>query len=108
MADTHERRVVGNMRVNRMLAAAETENDIERWQRDRREVLGLIERAQGRSRGESVISRSYGPPAACEHCRDCGFTPEQSRSVHAEWDMRMAARDFDAAAGGTSYPLAYR
>ena len=105
MQDNHERRVMGRVRVNRMLSNAAAENDIERWQRDRREVLGLIERAQGRSRGESVISRSAastkhtGPD--CEVCRE-------GRRLDAERDMRMAAQDYDAAAGNTSYPLAYR
>jgi hypothetical protein len=55
-ADRRERRIVGDYRVNRMLAAATLENDIERYKRAKRDTAELIRRLQARARGEVVRS----------------------------------------------------
>ena len=75
-------------------------------------TLAQVTRSQPRQQPQAPQER---PPfgdfvsrGGTEHtgpgCRICA----EGRKLDAERDMRMAARDYDAAAGGTSYPLAYR
>lgn len=88
-------RMAGGGRASRPRVRAEDERLLREYYREHSEGAAVVARAERRSRG-AVISRStaagsYAAPLECRHCRDCGFTPEQSRSVHAKWDVLTAA-----------------
>lgn len=77
---------------------------VARYLAERQEGLAVVARA--RSRGRSLVSRSsgvYGAPGDCADCRKCGFTPEQSRSVHEGWTALTMAGHLNVPAGDTSY-----